>query len=109
MNEKTNDLIDEDLAAFEEEYDEHREALFDLISGYAEENELDDAMLTGLLLDLAVSMRMVIYAHGIEKPSASGLKLELDRFLKEVGEHVREVKKGAEEFIAEVKADIEAN
>jgi hypothetical protein len=104
-----NEPTDDELAAFEQEYDEHREALFDLISNYAEENELDDAMLTGLLLDLAVSMRMVIYAHSMEKPSSSGLKLELDRFLKDVGEHVREVKKGADEFIADVKAEREAN
>ena len=100
---------DEEFDAFAEEYDAHREALFDIVSGYAEENELDDAMLTGLLLDLAVSMRMVIYAHSMEKPSASGLKLELDRFLKDVGEHVREVKKGADEFIADIKAEREAN
>jgi len=104
-----NETADDDEKAFEEAYDEHREALFDMISDYAEENELEDGLLLGLLLDLAVTTRMVVYAHGVDKPSSGGLKLELDRFLKEVSEHVREVKKGSDEFIAEIRAEREMN
>lgn len=104
-----SDADDDGLDAFEEEYDEHREALFDMISDYADQHELEDGLLTGLMLDLAVSMRMLLYANGVEKPSASGLKLELDRFVKDVGDHIREVKKGAEDFINDVKAERDAN
>ncbi|MBN8997825.1 MAG: hypothetical protein J0H54_00125 [Rhizobiales bacterium] len=104
-----SDTPDEGYDEIEAEYDAHREALFELVSGYAEEHDLDDALLTGLLLDLSVSTRMLLYAYGTEKPSAGGLKLELDRFLKDVGDHVREVKKAAEDFIADIKADRESN
>ena len=100
---------DEEFDAFAEEYDEHREALFNLISDYADEQQLDDGLLMGLLLDLAVSTRMMVYAHSVEKPSSSGLKLDLDRFLKDVGDHIREVKRGADDFITDVKADRETN
>ena len=104
-----SDTPDDDYDEIEAEYDRHREALFELVSNYAEEHDLEDALLTGLLLDLSVSMRMLLYAYGTEKPSSGGLKLELDRFLKEVGDHVREVKKGADDFIADIKADRDSN
>ena len=47
----------------------------------------------------------------VESPSAAGLKLDLDRLNKELGEFVREAKKGAEEYIGHVKemrAEIDA-
>lgn len=98
-----------ELDAFREQYEEHREALFELVSDYADERQIDDGLFAALLLDIAVSSRMLGYAYSVEKPSVAGLRLELDRFAKDAAEHVREVKAGAEEFIAEVKANRDAN
>ncbi len=106
MTEPTDDA---EFEAFAEEYEEHRGALFEIISDYADEQELDDGLLVALLLDLAVTARMIAYADTVEKPSASGLRLELDRFLKDAGDHVREVKKGAEEFIADLRKENDEN
>jgi hypothetical protein len=39
----------------------------------------------------------------VEKPSASGLKLELDRVRREIDDYVRSSKKSAEEFVAASK------
>jgi len=98
---------DEDFDAFVEEYEEHRDALYDLISDYADNEQLDDGMLAAMVLDLAVSLRMIAYANSVEKPSVSGLKMELDRFNKDAEEHARSAKQDAESFIAEVKAQRE--
>ena len=100
---------EQELDAFREQYEEHREALFELVSDYADEQQIDDGLFAALLLDIAVSSRMLGYAYSVEKPSVAGLRLELDRFAKDAAEHVREVKAGAEEFIAEVKANRDAN
>jgi hypothetical protein len=56
-------------------------------------------------------MRMIGYAMETEKPSASGLKMDLDRFRREVEECIRTAKKGAEEFIEEamvLRAEMES-
>ena len=65
------------------------------------------ALLAAMVLDLAVSLRMIAYANSVEKPSVSGLKMELDRFNKDAEEHARSAKQDAEGFIAEVKAQRE--
>jgi hypothetical protein len=55
------------------------------------------------LIDAMIRMRMTAYGLGVESPSVAGLKLDLDRLRNEVGEFVREAKKGAEEYIGHVK------
>jgi hypothetical protein len=40
---------------------------------------------------------------GVESPSVAGLKLDLDRWRRDVDEFVREAKKGAENYIRTVK------
>jgi hypothetical protein len=47
---------------------------------------------------------MVGYALETERPSASGLKMDLDRFGREIDDYLRTAKKGAEEFIEEAKS-----
>jgi hypothetical protein len=54
-------------------------------------------------MDLAVTTRMTDYALSVEKPSASGLKLELDRMLREAGDYIRDCKRHAEDFMAHTK------
>ncbi|MCX5516809.1 hypothetical protein OSH10_00025 [Kaistia defluvii] len=107
MTDPNPPVDDEDFEAFAEEYEEHRDALYDLISDYADDKQLDDGLLAAMVLDLAVSLRMIAYANSVEKPSVSGLKMELDRFNKDAEEHARSAKQDAEDFIAEVKASRE--
>lgn len=101
-------LNDEEVDAAFAEYEEQRDELFEMISEFADDNDLDDGMLAALLLDLAVSVRMLAYANSVEKPSVQGLRLEMDRFKKDADEHARSAKQEAETFIADVKAQREA-
>ncbi len=71
---------------------------------YADEHDLGDAFLADLVSDLGLSLRMVAYAAETEKPSVGGLRLDLDRYVRELGDSVREAKKHAADFIAEAKA-----
>ena len=85
-------------------YEDHRDGVYRQIIDYADENELDDGFVAAILLDLAVSTRMGAYAYGVEKPSVAGLKLELDRFRRDVDGYVGSAKKDAGVFIEETKA-----
>ncbi|MFD2142249.1 hypothetical protein [Ancylobacter oerskovii] len=93
---------------YDEAYESHRAALWDMLMAYADEHDLADGFLSDLVSDLGLSLRMVAYAAETERPSVGGLRLDLDRYARELGESVREAKKGASEFIAEAKAAREA-
>jgi hypothetical protein len=86
-----------------EEMDQHGLALHQLIEDYLDEHELHDDAGVVLLLGIAIRMRMVTYALETEHPSASGLKMDLDRFQRVIEDSIRTAKKGAEEFIEEAK------
>src|SRR6202023_1381978 len=83
--------------------DRHSHAIYQLLCDYMEEAEVDEAYIAQLLIDAMIKMRMTVYGLGVENPSATGLKLDLDRLRNEVGEFLREAKKGAEEYIGHVK------
>ena len=85
------------------EFERHRAAIYERISDYMEEVDINEAYVAQLLIDMMIGMRMTAYGLGVENPSATGLKLDLDRLRNEVGEFVREAKKGAEEYIRHVK------
>src|SRR5215470_7059698 len=97
MNSQNDHVGDE----AEDELDQHGLALHQLIQDYMDEHDLPDEVGALLLLNISVRMRMVGYALETEQPSASGLKMDLDRFNKEIGDCVRAAKKSAEEFIEE--------
>jgi hypothetical protein len=99
------DVLNEDpeVDEFAVEVERHRDALFDYLLDYIEDEEISEAYMAPLLLDLMVRMRMTAYGFGVESPSVAGLKLDLDRLQKEVGEFLREAKKGAEEYIVHIK------
>ena len=84
-----------------DELDQHGLALHQLIQDYMDEHDLPDELGALMLLNISVRMRMVGYALETERPSPSGLKLDLDRFQREIGDCIRAAKKGAEEFIEE--------
>jgi hypothetical protein len=100
---------DPEFEKFADEFERHRDALYEWLADFMEEEDLGDAYMAQLLLDLSLRMRMTGYALGVENPSAAGLKLELDRMRRDVDQGLREAKKDAEEYIALVKkARIEA-
>jgi len=89
------------------------------VSEFAEEHDLPVGALSPLLLDLGVTSRMMDYVLSVEKPSASGLKLDLDRMGREIDDLVRDYKRHAEEFVdnskealreavAELEAELDA-
>ena len=116
MTQREDDLFgDEPAREAVAEFERIRELLHARISEFADEHDVPDGMLSALLLDLAVTARMMDYTLSVEKPSASGLKLELDRMQREIADFVRDCKRHADEFIehskdaiAQARAELEA-
>src|ERR1700704_4635182 len=99
----------------EDDFDRMLNMLHAHISEFAEEHDLPVGALSPLLLDLAVTSRMMDYVLSVEKPSGSGLKLDLDRMRREVDHFVRDCKRHADEFVdhskdvlQETQAELEA-
>jgi hypothetical protein len=103
-----NDLFDEDGQEALDEFDRLTQLLSQHVVKFAEDEDIPDEMLSPLLLRIALTSRMVGYLASTAKPSAGGLKLDLDRFRRDVEDVIRETKKDAEEFIAHAKASIAA-
>ena len=98
----------EEHDADESEFERHGRAVHELVQDYLDEHEIPDSAGSVLLLQAALTLRMIGYATEVEKPSAGGLKLELDRFQREMNDAVRLAKRGAEEFIETSKVELEA-
>ncbi|RAI43879.1 hypothetical protein [Rhodoplanes roseus] len=94
-----DDQFDDDDDAVVEELDRHYEALRTQVYDYIDENDVPDQIIAALLNDLALEIRKVAYVLDTEKPSVSGLKLELDRYKSDLDAAIRRHKKEAEEFI----------
>lgn len=86
-----------------QEYERLRNLLSTQISQVAEEEEISSGMLALLLIDLGVTHRMLDYVLSVERPSGSGLKLDLDRFRREIDEYMRGSKKSADGFVLQAK------
>ena len=102
MSSHNDDFEGEPDAAIDE-LSQHGLALQQLIQDYMDEHDLSDEVTSLMLLEASVRMHMVGYALETEKPSASGLKLNLDRFRREMDNLIRDAKKNADHFIAEAK------
>ena len=90
-----SEIDDFDEEAAMDELDRHGIALHQLIQDYMDEHDLSDELTALILFNISVRMRMVGYALETDKPSGSGLKLDLDRFRREVDECIRGAKKEA--------------
>jgi hypothetical protein len=102
-----NDLFDDDEGA-RDEFDRLTQVLSQHLVKFADDEDVPDEMLAVLLLRIAITSRMVGYVATTAKPSAGGLKLDLDRFRRDIEDIIRETKKDAEAFIAHTKASIAA-
>jgi hypothetical protein len=107
MAKREDEEIDVDDADLETEFDRMRDLLHERISDFAEEHDLPVGALSALLLDLAVTSRMMDYVLSTAKPSAAGLKLDLDRMRRDVEDFVRDCKRGADEYIDHAKEIVE--
>jgi len=108
MTDDKDDLFGEDLNEALDEFDRLTEILSRRVFEFAEEEGVDDEQLSPLLLRLALSSRMVAYASGTAKPSGGGLKLDLDRFRREIEDLIRAAKKDADHFIKQAEESLAA-
>jgi hypothetical protein len=103
MPDKRDDTPDNGHEESAEEFDRLCDQLLVHISEFVKEEQIDDAVLSLLMTRLAVTTRMLAYVVSVDKPSGFGLKLDLDRFRRDVDAVVREGKKEADAFIAQAK------
>jgi hypothetical protein len=73
--------------------------LVDRIVEFAADEDVADEIVPVLLLRLALTTRMINYAASVAKPSGGGLKLDLDRFRRDIEDMVRDLKKNADRFV----------
>jgi hypothetical protein len=85
--------------ALGDEFDELRELLGQHMDEFIEAHEVPAGMMAQMLMELSISLRMADYVLAVEKPSGSGLRIELDRFGREIADVVRTSKKSADEFV----------
>jgi hypothetical protein len=108
MSGQNDDFFDNDMEQSIEDFDRLTDVLFQRVVDFAEDEDVGDEMLPLLLLRLSLTIRMTNYAESVAKPSAGGLKLDLDRFRRDVEDLVRETKKDADQFIARAREAIAA-
>ena len=91
-----------------DEQEAHAEAIREMVLDYLDENDVDEGTAVFGLIEIALSIAMSGYVMSTEKPSAGGLGMALDRLSKDVGDLIREAKKGAKQFIEETQAALDA-
>jgi hypothetical protein len=105
MTDRDNDLFGEDpeYEQMLKELERHENALYQRLSDYMDEEELDPAFVSRLLFELAIRLRTLSYGMDVEKPSATGLKVALDRCRRELDDLFRLHKKNADEYVSGIK------
>ena len=99
------DVFDDDVSDQEiaDDFDALTKAFHHHVDHFAEEHDLSYGVMSLLSAQISVTMRMLEYMTSVEKPSAGGLKLDLDQYLGELETHVRAAKKHADEFVTVTK------
>jgi hypothetical protein len=100
---------DREFESWDDEQEAHAEAIREMVLDYLDEHEVDEGTAVFGLIEIALSIAMSGYVMSTEKPSAGGLRMALDRLSKDVGDLIREAKKGADDFLTETKAALEAD
>jgi hypothetical protein len=108
MPDDKDDLFGEGEDEAVDDFNRLTDILFQYIEEFAEAEDVADEMLALLLLRLALTMRMTAYAATAAKPSGGGLKLDLDRFRRDIEDLIRATKKDADRFIAQAKETLAA-
>jgi hypothetical protein len=108
MADEKDDLFDEGADETLDDFDRLTELLFQRVVEFAAEEDVSDDVLSPLLLRISLTSRMVAYASTAAKPSGGGLKLDLDRFLRDIEDLIRAAKKDADMFIAQAKESMAA-
>jgi hypothetical protein len=109
MSGNDDDFFKGDEGEAVSEFERLIDLLFQHVSEFADDQEVPDELLPLLLLQLSMTTRMMAYTTSVAKPSASGLKLDLDRFRRDAEDLIREMKKEAERFVAQAKEAIAAS
>ena len=109
MNDRTNDNDNADFESWDDEQEAHAEAIRDMVLDYLDEHDVDEGTAVFGLVEIALSIAMSGYVMSTDKPSAGGLQMELDRLSKDVGDLIREAKRGAKQFVEETIAALEEN
>jgi hypothetical protein len=108
MPDDQDDLFGEDGNEAVDDFNRLTEILNQRVLEFADEEEIDEEMLWPLLLRLALTTRMVGYMANAAKPSGGGLKLDLDRFARDIEGLIRETKKDADRFVAHARETMAA-
>src|ERR1700682_2280198 len=103
MPDDQNNPFGEDGDDAVDDFERLSQLLFQRVVDFADEEEVAAGLLSPLLLRLAVTMRMMDCGAATAKPSGGGLKLDLDRFRRDIENIIRETKKDADRFVAEAK------
>jgi hypothetical protein len=108
MTEDDDDLSGEGGDEALDDFDRLTDSLYQRVLEFTEDEDVDDEIVPILLLRLSLSTRMMGYAISVARPSAGGLRLDLDRFRREAEDLIRVMKKDADRFIAQAQATIAA-
>jgi hypothetical protein len=108
MSEENDDLFGKNEDEAIEELSRLSKILYERVTEFAAEEDVADETLPLLLLQLSLNLRMVNYAESTAKPSAAGLKLDIDRYRRDAEDLIRETKRDADGFIARAKEAIAA-
>ena len=103
MADKKDEPLDHASEQENLEFDAVAMAFHDHVEAFAEEHDLHEEVVSLLALKESLVTRMIGYVISVEQPSASGLRLDLDRFRRDFDEIVRIARKDAEEFVANAK------
>src|SRR5436309_1008716 len=103
MADKADDLFGKDEAEQFAHFDRLMEALLDRVIEFADEEGVTNDELPLLLIRTSLTTTMMNYVMSVAKPSGGGLKLELDRFRRDVDEMFRDMKKAADLLVAKTK------
>jgi hypothetical protein len=108
MPDDDDDLFGEDENEAAEDFERLTDVLFQRVAEFAEDEDVSDEALSQMLLRLSLTVRMMTYVMSVAKPSGGGLKLDLDRYRRDAEELVREMKKDADQIVAQAKETIAA-